>query len=102
MIMANVERRIILIAAVVVARLAETRLMQQEYLSGMLLYSLMLQFLLIYGAYRWEHPQRQLLVLSILPIIRLIDFSLPLGKLEPLFAQLIISIPLALTAFVLG
>jgi membrane protease YdiL (CAAX protease family) len=98
--MARFNSQIALLAAVVTIVWSEILLVQGQYLSGILLYSLILLVLLIYGAYRWEHPQRFLVVLVIPSIIRILNFTLPLGDIAPLFAQVVISIPLILVGFV--
>jgi uncharacterized protein len=76
----------------------ELLLAQQKFLFGVLLYGVTLLALLLYGAYRWETPQRQLIVLTIPAVVRLVAFSLPLGNLSPMFTQLIVSVPLTFMA----
>lgn len=101
--MKSLERfnsQIALLVAVVTIIWSEILLVRGQYLSGILLYSIILLVLLTYGAYRWEHPQRFLIVLAIPPIIRILNFTLPLGDLAPLFAQVVISIPLVLVGAV--
>lgn len=95
------ESEIALFATVVAILLGEWLLMQRQFLSGILLYSIVLLLLLVYASYRWEHEQRYLVVLAIPAIIRSLDFTLPLGGLSPLFAQAMIAIPLALSGVVL-
>lgn len=96
----KIESWLVLVVAAVVVLSGEWLMIQQEFFLGTLLYAGMLQFILLYGAYRWEHPQRYLLVLLIPSIIRLMNFTLPLMQLSPMFAQLVVSIPLALTGTV--
>lgn len=100
MIFHKIESWLILVTAAIVVLLGELLLIQQEFLLGTLLYAGMLQSILLYGASRWEQPQRYLLVLLIPSIIRLMNFTLPLEQLSPPFAQLVVSIPLAITAAV--
>jgi membrane protease YdiL (CAAX protease family) len=95
--MDRIESRIALFTTVVVILLCEWLLVQRQFLSGIFLYSLLLLFLLLYVAYRWKHEQHFLVVLAIPPIIRLLNFTLPLGSLSPLFAQVVIAFPLALS-----
>lgn len=95
-----IESWLVFVAAFVVVILGEVLLMQRDYLSGILLYAMYLEALLLYGAFRWASPQHQFLVLTIPAIIRLMNFTLPLGVLSPVFAQLVISVPMALTAVV--
>lgn len=100
MVIQRVERQFALLATVVMILLGEWMLIQRQFLSGLLVYSLLLLLLLLYVAYRWAQPQHYLLVLAIPCIIRLLNFTLPLGDLSPIFAQLIISFPLMLTGAV--
>ena len=78
--------------------MAESILAQQLIFSSLLLYSAILLLLLLYGTFRYPLPQYQLLVLSIPAISRLMAYTLPLGNLSPMFAHLIIGIPMGLTA----
>jgi membrane protease YdiL (CAAX protease family) len=94
------ESEIALFAAVVVILLGEWLLIQRQFLSGIFLYSVILLLLLLYATYRWEHEQRYLVVLAIPSIIRLLNFTLPLGDLSPLFAQAVIALPLTLSGMV--
>lgn len=96
----RIESPVALFGTISIIFLGEWLLIQQQYLSGILLYSFLLLFLLLYAAYRWETPQGQLLVFTIPPIIRLLDFTLPIGNLSPLFAQAVVAAPLTLTGFV--
>jgi membrane protease YdiL (CAAX protease family) len=80
--------------------LAELLLWQQQAWSGLLLYSLLLLLLLLYGTFRWLRPQHQLLVLTIPAVSRLMAYTLPLGELSPIFAHLVLGVPLGLTAVV--
>lgn len=98
--MDRIESRVALFATVVVVLLGEWLLLQRQFLSGILLYSILLLLLLLYTAYRWEHEQRYLAVLAIPSIIRLLNFTLPLGDLSPLFAQAVIALPLVLSGVV--
>lgn len=100
MSMDRIESQAALLATVVVVLLGEWLLIQRQFLSGVLLYSIVLLLLLLYAAYRWEHEQRYLIVLTIPSIIRLLNFTLPLGDLSPLFAQAIVAIPLAMSGVV--
>ena len=92
--------QITLLIAMVAIVWSEILLVRGQYLSGVLFYSAILLILLTYGAYRWEHPQRHLIVLVIPSIIRLLNFTLPLGNLAPVFAQMVIIIPLVLVGAV--
>ncbi len=94
------ESEIALFAIVVVVLLGEWLLIQQQFLSGIFLHSLTLLLLLLYVAYRWEHEQRYLAVLAIPSIIRLLNFTLPLGDLSPLFAQMVVALPLTFSGVV--
>jgi len=96
----RIESQFALLATVVTILLGEWLLIQQQFLSGIFLYSLILLLLLLYVAYRWDHTQHYLLVFTIPSIIRLLNFTLPLANFSPLFAQLIISFPLSLTGAV--
>jgi len=78
--------------------LAEWLLMQSWTLPGLLLYSVMLILLLLYSTFRWPRQQRQMLVFTIPAVSRLMAFTLPLGSLSPLFAQLVVAVPVGLTA----
>ncbi len=95
------ESEITLFAIVVFILLGEWLLRQQQFLSGIFLYSVILLLLLLYTAYRWEHEQRYLAVLAIPSIIRVLNFTLPLGDLSPLFAQAVLALPLGLSGAVL-
>lgn len=94
----RVESWVVAGAAGLVALLAELLLMQSFVLSGMTLYSVLLILLLLYGTFRWPHPQHELLVLAIPSILRLLAYTLPLANLSPLFAQMMVSVPAGLTA----
>jgi membrane protease YdiL (CAAX protease family)/O-antigen/teichoic acid export membrane protein len=94
------ESGLVLLVTAVLSLLAEWFLQIQRISSGLLLYSILLQALLLYGAYRWGHPPGRLIVLAIPAIIRLMNFTLPLGGLSPPFAQFLIAVPLLLTAIV--
>lgn len=96
----RVESQIAIVAGVLVILLAETLLLQQQYLPGVLVYSVMLIVLIIFASYEWDHPQHHLMVLGIPAIIRVLNFSLPLGSLSPLFAQLVTAIPMLLAGLV--
>jgi membrane protease YdiL (CAAX protease family) len=61
---------------------------------------MVLILLLIFGTFRWPRPQHQLLVLTIPAISRLMAYTLPLGELSPVFAYLVIGVPMGLTAVV--
>jgi uncharacterized protein len=94
------ENRFVVGVTIVVVLWGELLLMQQKFLSGVLLYSVMLLSLLLYGAFRWKLPQHQLMVLAIPAVARLLNFSLPLGELSPMFAQMIVGVPMAFMAMV--
>jgi uncharacterized protein len=98
--MDRVESGVITGAVGLAVLLAEWLLMQEYFIQGLLLYSTMLILLLIYGAYRWSHPKYRLVVLAIPAVVRLLAFTLPLGNLSPIFAQLMLSVPVGLTAVV--
>ncbi|MBX3055220.1 MAG: CPBP family intramembrane metalloprotease [Anaerolineae bacterium] len=93
----RVESWVVAAAAGLVALLAEVLLIQSFVLSGITLYSVLLILLLLYGTFRWPHPQHELLVLTIPAVLRLMAYTLPLGNLSPLFAQLVVSVPVGLT-----
>lgn len=88
----------IVVTASAAVLLAEWLLMRSRPLPGLLLYSLMLVLLLLYSTLRWPRPQRQLLVLTIPAVSRLLAYTLPLGNLSPPFAQLVVAVPVGLTA----
>jgi hypothetical protein len=60
-------------------------LMQEYIIQGLLLYSALLILLLIYGAYRWPHPQYRLVVLAIPAVVRLLALYAALGELVAYF-----------------
>lgn len=96
----RIESQVALLAAVVVVLLGEWLLVQRQFLSGIFLYSILLVALLLYTCYRWEHEQRFLVVLAIPSLIRLLNFTLPLGDFSPLVAQVIIAVPLVLSGVI--
>jgi membrane protease YdiL (CAAX protease family) len=100
MMLDRVESWVVAGVSGIMVLLAELLLMQQQILSGLLLYSLVLILLLIFGTLRWPRPQHQLLVLTIPAVSRLMAYTLPLGELSPIFAHLVIGVPMALTAVV--
>jgi membrane protease YdiL (CAAX protease family) len=92
------ESQVAIVAGVLIILFAESLLLGQQYLLGTIVYSIILLVTLLYSAYEWQHPQHLLVVLVIPAIIRLLDFTLPLGGLSPMFAQLVLAIPLTLAA----
>lgn len=97
----RVESWLIVIVVGAFVLLAELLLLAQATMSGLLLHSVILLALLLFGTFRWPHPQHQLLVLTIPSISRLLAYTLPLGDLSPLFAQLVMAVPMGLTAVAL-
>lgn len=93
-----IGNRIVVGILAVIVLWGELLLAQKKFLPGVLLYGVVLLALLLYGAYHWETPRRHLIVLTIPAVIRLVAFSLPLGNLSPMFAQLIVSVPLTFMA----
>jgi membrane protease YdiL (CAAX protease family) len=61
-------------------------------------YSGLLIILFLYVAWWWEYPAHRLLTsLVVIPIARLLGFSLPLADFPPIYRYLLISIPLLAT-----
>jgi membrane protease YdiL (CAAX protease family) len=98
--MERIESQVALLATVVVVLLGEWLLVQRQFLSGIMLYSILLVVLLLYACYRWEHEQRFLVVLAIPSVIRVLNFTLPLGDFSPLVAQMIMAVPLVLSGVI--
>lgn len=94
----QLEGLVVVTVAGALLLLAEFFLWQQFVISGLLLHSVVLVLLLLFGTFRWPNPQHQLVVLSIPALARLLAYTLPLGALSPFFAQVVIGVPLLLTA----
>jgi membrane protease YdiL (CAAX protease family) len=94
----QLEGFVVVIVVGALLLLAEFFLWQQFVISGLLLHSVVLVLLLLFGTFRWPNPQYQLVVLTIPALVRLLAYTLPLGELSPLFAQVVIGVPLVLTA----
>lgn len=68
---------------------------------GILLYFLLLLLLLLHAAVTWERPiHRFFLALTLVPLIRIISYSLPLLGFDLTFWFLITSVPLFVAAYV--
>lgn len=94
----QLEGFVVVIVAGALLLLAEFFLWQQFVIAGLLLHSAVLVLLLLLGTFRWPNPQYQLVVLTIPALVRLLAYTLPLGDLSPLFAQVVLGVPLVLTA----
>lgn len=69
---------------------------------GIILHLLLLFLLLVHTAVRWQQPDhRFLLGLTLVPLIRVISFSLPLVRFPRLYWYLITSIPLFAAAYLI-
>lgn len=65
---------------------------------GLISYSLLMQLIFVYSAVRWHKGmERFFLVLSLIPVFRILGFSLPLVGLSTIYWYVIMSVPLLLT-----
>jgi uncharacterized protein len=94
----RVEGWVVVVATGAFVLLAELLLLAELTIAGLLLHSAILLLLLLYGTFRWSRPQRQLLVLAIPSISRLLAYTLPLGGLSLPFAYLVMGAAMGLTA----
>jgi membrane protease YdiL (CAAX protease family)/CheY-like chemotaxis protein len=90
-------------AYLVALSLAEVLTTVGEPRLGLMLYGFWLILLLCHSAWQWENPIHQLLLsLTVVPLIRLISLSLPLADLPVISWYLIITLPLVVTAAMIG
>lgn len=65
---------------------------------GLLSYSLLMQLIFIHAAVNWQRDtQRFFLVMSLIPVMRILAFSLPLAGLSEIYWYVVMSVPLFLT-----
>lgn len=64
---------------------------------GLVSYSLLMQVLFVHTAINWRGLQRYLLVLSLIPVFRILGYSLPLAGLSVIYWYVVMSVPLLLT-----
>jgi len=65
---------------------------------GLLGYSLLMQLVFLYAAINWhDRTHRYYLVVSLIPVIRILSFSLPLAGLKTIYWYPIMAVPLFLT-----